>query len=56
MSAVRKLLVTGSIGCLESAQMPASLGATEFIEFGPGSVLTGLVKRIVPNANLQANA
>ncbi len=42
--------VTGSVRWVESIQTLASLGATEFIEFGPGSVLTGMVKRIVPDA------
>jgi [acyl-carrier-protein] S-malonyltransferase len=42
--------VTGSVRWVESVQALASLGVTEYLEFGPGSVLTGMVKRIVPDA------
>ena len=34
----------------QSVQHMADAGATTFIELGPGSVLTGLAKRIVPDA------
>lgn len=50
---IKRLLteqVTGSVRWVESIQTLAGLGVTEFIEFGPGSVLTGMVKRIVGNA------
>ena len=42
--------VTGSVRWVESVQRLATLGVTEFIEFGAGTVLTGMVKRIVPDA------
>lgn len=35
---------------LDSMRSAAALGATRFVEFGAGTVLTGLVKRIVPDA------
>ncbi|HLF70541.1 MAG TPA: ACP S-malonyltransferase, partial [Dehalococcoidia bacterium] len=36
----------------ESVTLMAATGVTRFIEFGPGRVLTGLTKRIVPGAEL----
>ena len=42
--------VTGSVRWVESVQRLSALGVTEFLEFGPGAVLTGMVKRIVPDA------
>jgi [acyl-carrier-protein] S-malonyltransferase len=35
------------VACMRRA---AGEGATAFVEFGPGSVLTGLAKRILPEA------
>lgn len=42
--------ITGSVRWVETIQALADAGADLFIEFGPGTVLTGLVKRIVPDA------
>jgi [acyl-carrier-protein] S-malonyltransferase len=42
--------VTSSVRWVESVQKLVSLGVTEFIEFGPGTVLTGMVKRIALDA------
>ncbi len=42
--------VTGSVRWVESIQQLWALGAREFIEFGPGTVLTGMVKKILPEA------
>ena len=50
---VRQL--TGSVRWTESVRMMVDGGADHFVEFGPGAVLTGLVKRIVPEV-LAANA
>lgn len=42
--------ITGSVRWVETIQALHAAGATVFIEFGPGTVLTGLVKRILPDA------
>jgi [acyl-carrier-protein] S-malonyltransferase len=39
-----------SVRWQETIQTMWSMGITNFIEIGPGKVLTGLVKRIVPEA------
>jgi [acyl-carrier-protein] S-malonyltransferase len=35
---------------VEIVRRAADMGATRFVEFGPGSVLAGLVRRILPEA------
>lgn len=47
-SLVRQL--PSSVRWEESVQTMARIGVTTFVEIGPGTVLTGLVKRIVPGA------
>ncbi len=42
--------VTGSVRWVESILRLEALGATEFIEFGAGTALTGMIKRILPEA------
>ena len=42
--------ITGSVRWVETIQTLAGLGVDTFIEFGPGTVLTGLLKRILPDA------
>ena len=51
--AVPELLIrqiTRSVRWVQSIQRLSELGAEVFVEFGPGTVLTGLVKRILPGA------
>jgi [acyl-carrier-protein] S-malonyltransferase len=43
--------LTHGVRWRESVQNMATLGITEIIEVGPGNVLTGLNKRIVPELN-----
>ncbi len=45
-SLIRQL--PSSVRWEESVQMMTRMGVTTFVEIGPGTVLTGLVKRIVP--------
>jgi [acyl-carrier-protein] S-malonyltransferase len=44
--------VASAVRWHESVTLMAAAGVTTFIEFGPGRVLTGLVKRLAPGANL----
>ncbi len=40
--------LTASVQWTESVRQMAGLGASRFVEVGPGDVLTGLIKRILP--------
>ncbi|AZI43859.1 [acyl-carrier-protein] S-malonyltransferase [Deinococcus psychrotolerans] len=44
--------ITGSVRWVQSIRQLAEMGADVFVEFGPGTVLTGLVKRILPDARV----
>lgn len=44
--------VTASVRWIASVRAMAEAGVDTFIEIGPGSVLTGLIKRIAPEASL----
>lgn len=46
--------VTAPVRWVECVERLASLGATRFLEFGSGQVLTGLVGRILPDADAHA--
>ena len=48
MSLVQQL--PSSVRWQETIQTMWAMGISDFIEIGPGKVLTGLVKRIVPEA------
>ena len=52
---IRKLLVdqvTGMVRWRESVLAMAEMGVTHFVEIGAGKVLAGLVRRILPEANV----
>jgi [acyl-carrier-protein] S-malonyltransferase len=56
-SRIRDLLVqqvTGTVRWRESVEKMAGLGVTEFVELGAGKVLSGLSKRIAPDATAQS--
>jgi [acyl-carrier-protein] S-malonyltransferase len=42
--------ITGEVRWRESIEWLAEQGVDRFVELGPGKVLSGLVRRIVPNA------
>lgn len=44
--------LTAPVRWTESVQNMAAAGATQFVEAGPGTVLQGLVKRILPGSNV----
>lgn len=46
--------LTGSVQWTGSVHKMQEMGATRFVEVGPGDVLTGLVKRIAPDAGTAA--
>ncbi len=50
VAALLEAQITGTVRWVQSVQKLAELGADTFIEFGQGMVLTGLVKRILPDA------
>ena len=44
--------ICGSVRWQQNVEALAADGATKFVEFGPGRVLTGMIKRIAPTAAL----
>ena len=50
VAALLEAQITGTVRWVQTVQKLAELGTDTFIEFGSGTVLTGLVKRILPDA------
>ena len=50
VAALLEAQITGTVRWVQTVQKLADLGADTFIEFGQGTVLTGLVRRILPDA------
>ena len=56
-SDIKKLLISqieGRVRWLESVEFMINKGTKNFIEIGPGKVLSGLIKRINKNANIKS--
>ena len=56
-SEIKDLLVSqieGKVRWLESIEFMINEGTKNFIEIGPGKVLSGLIKRINKNANIKS--
>ena len=54
---IKNLLVSqieGRVKWLESVKFMINKGTKNFIEIGPGKVLSGLIKRIEKNANVKS--
>lgn len=52
MPALLERQVWSRVRWVDTIRRAVAMGASTFVEFGPGNVLTGLVKRIVPDARI----
>lgn len=48
--------LTGPVRWTQSVQAMSEAGATHFIELGPGKVLQGLVRKIIPSAQIEGHS